>query len=455
MRNELFDFDTRDGRFDAVSGIYDEMVKREGQFTGSQTQPDFLGMPGYQGDPNDLTKARWGVIIAKGDILPPAMEPLLAHRMAQSGGQKIPIYEYQPGEDVTTFLSRNSDGFVSIGAMDTEIIPYYLCLVGDPNKIPWEFQAYLSSEYAVGRLHFDDADDLAAYVVHLIAQEKSPPSAARWYGFVPARVGDKALESAHANLIPVLQKWGEENKTTFSVNWRLGTEATQETLSRELSSLDCRSRLLFSVSHGWEAIYEDNEGAIARQRALTGAAVCDGWNGEWPPAGDKCFSAESIEEPVGGIWHSFACCSAGTQQFSYWPQTLGQWAGQVAPIATQIASEPFVARLPQKCLANGLAAFSGHVSKAWDYAFIGIERRRPQPNLFLECIFHLLKGDRVGHAFDLVGVQAVRLGDLLRQRRAAQTEDKKREFVQTFLTWNDCRFNVILGDPAARLNCSA
>jgi hypothetical protein len=54
------------------------------------------------------------------------------------------------------------------------VVPYYVLIVGSPERIPFSFQFDLSAQWLVGRLYFDDIADYGRYAAHVIAQEIDP-----------------------------------------------------------------------------------------------------------------------------------------------------------------------------------------------------------------------------------------------------------------------------------------
>jgi hypothetical protein len=433
---------------------------------GDATNDRFLGPPAAQSMwASDLTEMGWALVVPAGKAasLPEPLQELRRQRTHQMDRPPYKVFEYQPDESVAAFLKREGDGQVGVGAMLTSTIPYYLCLWGSPEEIPWSFQAALDSEYAVGRIHFDDPDDLTSYVNHLLKRDliddgagppllkpsqmqtaPKPPFSL----FVP----EKELSGAHKELVPVINTWTDKEYASGPEPLQLLKQsATSNALVSALREEDRGGfgpRLLVSIGHGLEP-----HAATVDALERFGALACeDGVS----VSGAHITSPPPVVIP-GDIWYAFACFSAGGEATSWWPATKDEWYSGALPAPRVIAPRPFVAKLPQKALAAGLAAFAGHVSKSWDYSYLGITRGSVKPTLFLDPLQCLVRGQRIGHAFDIVaGVRAARLGETLdSSRQAAEapnaTKDSKASFVYNYVAWNDARYTVLLGDPAARL----
>jgi len=101
-------------------------------------------------DPNDLAQAGWGVIFAQEDqaqlpALRERLAPLLNLRRQQAGDRYRDEtvnadFLYQPGESMNAWRSRNHG---APGKVDPRRLPYYLLIVGDPQRIPFDFQYQL------------------------------------------------------------------------------------------------------------------------------------------------------------------------------------------------------------------------------------------------------------------------------------------------------------------------
>ena len=109
-------------------------------------------------DPKKLDESGWGVIFAHDaePALVDALRPLLDWRKEQAG-EYYREYTggmggFRPNDTKTTWLGRQGG---SVGPADPEKVPYYLMIVGSPERIPYRFQTLLDVQYAVGRIDFE------------------------------------------------------------------------------------------------------------------------------------------------------------------------------------------------------------------------------------------------------------------------------------------------------------
>ncbi|HVN56185.1 MAG TPA: C25 family cysteine peptidase, partial [Anaerolineaceae bacterium] len=126
---------------------------------------------GFAANLDDIQEANWGVIFAQDESVEVrnAIQVLVEHR-SRLIGKDAPVFTYRPGWSANQFLACNG---VQSGFGDAETVPYYLLLVGGPERIPWRLQYQLAGEYGVGRLAFEQAADYQDYIDRLIDYETS------------------------------------------------------------------------------------------------------------------------------------------------------------------------------------------------------------------------------------------------------------------------------------------
>lgn len=431
-------------------------VQTEGRETKSLGPP-----PSVPAD--NLAKARWGIIwppeplTAAEQAHKKALKGLIGQRGKQMCGKEPHQFHYQTGWAYDDFLWEEGRE-VEPGDMEPDIVPYYLCIVGSPERIPWEFQQYLDGEYAVGRLWFDDAADCEQYVERLLkyATRTAPLANAREALFVgPNNPNDRPTEDSATQLVKPLHNWLMGNthlkfQTSLLLGDQAGSEASKTHFVQRLKGQSLAGgasdppALLFTASHGLE-----HEKPSDAQFTTQGAIICQEWPGGFvTPQKDHYLAGDEVSEEMqleGMVAFCFACYSVGTPLKQDWvyPTLFKKPA--------DIALKPFVARLPQKLLAHGLVAFIGHVSRAWDFSFLGTRGSKQHLGSFREPIGELLRGQPVGHATDYLNERWTRLTVLLDRQLADKEKYGKERPIATWKARNDCRGYAILGDPAARL----
>jgi len=446
---------------DGAAEAYAEMKELQAA-TVSFALPHYL-------EPGLLSDARWGAILPTQFGATPleaehlkALEKLEARRQEQMGFSTPYRWEYPVGKwkdadwvDYQAFL--NQHGLVA-GLVNPEIFPYYVLVVGPPEKIPWLFQQYLAGDYAVGRLWFDEPGDVTRYVEALMdyEQESAPPPAAKRALFTAVRhAGDPATENSAAHLtLPLYQYLSDPARAKgFASRLLLGNEPGRAaTKANFLASLAARGEkppaLIFTSSHGYE-ISDFQARDQEEQELLQGAMVFQDYPGPLHALDPSQVLAgaeiEALELPAAGSFaFSYACFSAGTPRKADW-----EFPGLLRPGKT-IAARDFVARSAQKYLARGMLGFIGHVSRTHRFAYQSPDLTGEHNQLYKGLLADLVSGWPAGYAAQMLTEQWSKLTTSLHKQK--ESGAAKETIVNTYLARNDYRGFVLLGDPFARLN---
>lgn len=406
-------------------------------------------------DARDLRQAGWGVVLCEDETpeVIAALEPLLSLRRQQAG-ERFRIYSgtrgYRPGgrDSKNKFLVRN--GGSASGPVSPEAIPYYLLLVGSPEKIPFEFQSQLDVQYAVGRIAFDSAQEYAHYAQSVVAAEAAGGLRPRRFTlFGVANPGDRATALSNQHLVAPLSAQFSSSEPSWSVQ-RIDPGAAHKASLQHILRDDAPA-LLLSASHGVEFA-----SGSPRQRAGQGALLCQDWSGPGtgaPIPRDCYLAADDIDRDAqihGMIWFQFACYSAGTPAMDSF--SWGTHRATRAPAA-------FVSALPQRLLshpAGGALAVIGHIDRAWGYSITGSSPMQRVHTAAIESLLRrLLHGERVGHATEYLNIRYAELACALSEELAAirnLRQPDERTLAELWTATHDARGYALLGDPAVRLS---
>jgi hypothetical protein len=400
-------------------------------------------------NPKDLAETGWGVLFAEDDDLASpirdAMKPLLDHRHEQATRICERRYReltaeqgYQVGERKLDFLARHK---VGPGPVDPDQVPYYLLIVGSPEKIPFPFQYLLDIPYGVGRLHFDTLEEYERYALSVVEAETRPPARPRRTALFGA-CHDPATEVSLYDLLQPLH-----GKLRLWTDWELSTsfgkEATKDRLGTLLGGKDTPA-ILFTAGHG--LVFNCDS---PNQRAFQGALLCQDWPGHGERAKrEHYFAGGDLDESCnlrGMISFHFACYSAGTP--------LEDDVFLVDGKRRRLAPAPFISHLPQCMLAHpngGALAVVGHVDQACQSSFLW-ETAGSQVQVFADVLLRLQEGYPVAAAMEPL---TRRYTEILADLNGAQEEG--RDVSETDLEFlriasRDARNYVVVGDPAVRL----
>jgi len=438
----------------AISGDSDAVLART-------RRPRGLALEGAVDDPMDLSQAGWGVLFASDadPAIKEALQPLLERRRAEVQDERFfKIFEGKMGvAEGQTAAAWASARNVSLSApvSPRKGVPFYLLIVGDPARIPFEFQAQLDLQWAAGRLHFDSVSDYAAYASKLVDYEKGlapkrQRSAAVW---MPRNPLDLATPLLAASLVPELRgetSPGDEPLGThqkFDVSMFVGeNQATKDRLTSIVRGEDGRPAILFTGSHGaeWSLTKPDI------QKMRQGALVTQEWTRGEPLEAKHYFGGEDVASDAnvqGLVAFLFACFGGGC------PETDSYFfAPDGSPL--QLAPQPLIANLPQALLSHGALAVIAHIDRAFSYAFEDV-MGTPQAQLLRTPLELLMKGRRIGLATDPLNQQwsslAAQLGVALGGNAPGAPSPRSPLIANLYIARDDARNYIVLGDPAARI----
>ncbi len=427
-------------------------------------------------DAGDLAQAGWAAVFpatrpdtpeaARQDAIVEALQPLLSLRCTQASahdGRLFKIYRgpdgYRPGESKQKYLARLGAG---PGPADPVKVPYYLLLVASPEEIPFFVQYQIDVQYAVGRLHFDEIVEFAAYAHSVVAAETGGLQLARELAmFAVSNPDDPATQLSSRQLVAPLADILAPLAPDWVIRRYEGEAASKAALGRLLGG-DATPALLFTASHGAGFSCGD-----PRQRAHQGALICQDWPGpaQWrdPLPQDFYFAGDDLRadaRPHGLIMFNFACYGAGTPMYD----DYGQRSASTS--RTPIADAAFLAALPRRLLAHprgGALATIGHVERAWGCSFMwpGSGKKTgssAQLAVFEGAMRELLRGARVGAALECFNERYAELASDLSgelEEIGFGRQYNPLELADMWTANNDARAYAILGDPAVRLPLAA
>lgn len=423
------------------------------------TQPH-LGLP-HDVDPAIVAQAGWAIVFHEheSDAVKAALEPLIAHRRTRVPADRCHVLSYQTGQTRASWLAAN--GAAAGGVLPTRV-PYYLLLVGGPERFPFAFCHHLDVEYAVGCLHFETPDEYARYAASVIDYETSAavPNAKRMVMFGTRHAGDRSTVLSADRLVTPL---AAQPPAGFELDQLIGDGARKEALLNAMAPRGASSAsgassaqarrdarppaLVFTASHGMGWSTPD-----ARQATDQGALICQDWRPLAIPGPGDYLSAADIPsdgQVHGSIVFHFACYGAGTPQHDRFLHEKGR------PPAV-IADKPFIAALPKALLAHprgGALAVIGHVERAWGCSIV-TPKAGAQLLPFRNALERLALGQPVGHAMkdfnERYATLSTTLAGMLEELEFGAAVDGEA-LVTAWVERNDAEGYLVIGDPATAI----
>lgn len=410
------------------------------------TQPH-LGLP-HDVAPENVARAGWAIVFHEdeSDAVKAALEPLIAHRRTRVPADRCHVLTYETGQTRASWLAANG---VAAGSVLPTRVPYYLLLIGGPERFPFVFCHHLDVEYAVGCLHFDTPEEYARYAASVVEYETSAavPTAKRLVMFGPRHAGDRSTTLSADHLVTPL---AARPPAGFEIDLLLGDRARKDALLGAIAPHAGDARppaLVFTASHGMGWKTPD-----PRQAADQGALICQDWKPQTIPGPGDYLSAADLPSDGrvhGSIVFHFACYGAGTPQHDRFLHEKGK-----PPSA--IAEKPFIAALPKALLAHprgGALAVIGHVERAWGCSIV-TPQAGAQLLPFRNALERLALGQPAGHAMkdfnERYATLSTTLAGMLEELEFGAAVDGEA-LVRAWVERNDAEGYLLLGDPAVAL----
>lgn len=405
-------------------------------------------------EPHDVARAGWAVVYHEEETaaVRDAMKLLIERRRSQVGADtRVKELVYQTGESASAWLARHD---VSWHNVVPEKVPYYLLWVGSPARLPFEVTHEIDSDYCVGLLDFETADEYERYAKSVVDYETARGVAtAREVVFFGTRhpFDDATALSADWLVGPLTAGTASDPAVAPQLGFRqrtlVGPAATRQALLQEFAGVPGRPSVLFTASHGMVWPSGDRH-----QLAAQGALLCQDFPGFGSVQPSHFVAGADLTDSArvhGLMAFHFACYGGGTPRDDLYAFELDQDVPVIAP-------EPFVAALPRRLLAHpngGALACIAHVERAWGSSITGVASS-PQIRAFQRALATLLVGKPAGVAVQefndlsatLSEILARLLGDVARKKAVDDGE-----LVSTWTARNDAGGFVLIGDPAVCL----
>ncbi len=413
-------------------------------------------------DASDSRQTGWAVLYGPEEKAraEPHLTDLLALRRAQAGENRFREMVVPTVDGIC--VSGQRFLFETIeeapGVVDIERLPYYVLIVASPQEVPWEFQFELAINRAVGRLYFDEPKDYARYASAVKAVEesrkavkKADPKRTLGFFFVERELmsngkPDKATPILADFLVEPVPRRLKATSPSWKTPVIRGDEGRADRLREILEGRAQTGAGWVVLSHGVEAKLDsqtqpERQGGISCiHRPLYGK--------------DLNFQNSPKGALLGKTFVLTACFGAGTTEFNEFESPKAALEGDV-PKAERIASAPFVARLPQRLLAQGSLGVFGHVGKGLTatYRWLHGPSATEAARSFSDMLVRILRGQRLGHAMRPMARRASNISSHFLPYLRAWVYDpgiNYREIELQWKAWIDARNFVLLGDPAAR-----
>ncbi len=420
------------------------------------------------GNPDDLSETGWCILFASDadPAIKAQLQPLIDLRHKQVADDNL--FKIFEGTDSGVGPGQTADNWVQYRGVSltaqvdpTAGVPYYVLIVGQPDRIPFEFQNLLKMQWAVGRLAFDNIEDYGRYAQAVVQYESDAfhpvqrKNAAVWITHNDGDLATGMLSDALCpNFLDAQHPLGCGN-AKFTLDAFTATTPKQATKQQFIDMLRGNipggpPAVFFTGSHGAEYAITDP----ALQRRMQGSLFTQEWVRGTAGGPNNLISAEDIPADAklqGTMAFLFACYSGGC------PADNNYYFG---PNGAQlpVAPAPLIAALPQALLSHGALAVIAHIDLAFPYAFQDVTGT-PQVQAVRDPLTYLMFGRRAGYAADCLSDRWSHLCSQLIESEAITAStvpnapQPLNDAARTALTIarDDARNYIVLGDPAARL----
>ena len=401
----------------------------------------------------------WGLVLpdnpalsyperARADDAPAAARRLA---LARSAPAEPVVLRYSPGDEASLFR-YNSDGtrhplpVTGEGprGMQRGGLPYYLLLLGSPEKLPWELQFNLNFACCTGRLDLDE-NGLNNYVEAAVSSWSGSRAKATspllWT--VQHQPGDITWLMRQSVGERVLARWRDDTQIGEAACALRDEDATCARLSSALCEIS--PAVVVTTSHGLTSPLDD----MPRMRSTLGRLV---------DAGHEPLDPAALLDrwdPDGVVWYALACCSAGGSGRNRFEGLLAPQTRAARVVKAVAELGPVTAEFPRLLLGapRPARAFIGHVEPTFDWTLRRADSGLVTTASLVDALygeFFQAKPPPVGFALRSYFSEAAALRAYWTGERQVvhRRESARSASLLAALAGIDRQCTVILGDPA-------